>query len=233
VNGIPFAIAGERRRADVEMIGVIYGENGDVVGDVEGHRALLDLSPATFRLMQRDGLRYQKSVPLKPGLYQVRMVAREELSSKIGTAFQWIEIPDVHAGPLSLSSVFLFADEGTPVAPPGPAPNGPPGLRDVQVRRRFEPGESLYYWIYAYNPARDVKGATDVVVQTQVFSAAGLQGASPVTPVAFGEPKAPPQPVTGRITLEGLAPGDYELRVLVVDRRANANALRRVSFSIG
>jgi hypothetical protein len=39
--------------------------------------------------------------------------------------------------------------------------------------------------------------------------------------------------VTGLISLEGLAAGDHELRVVISDRKAHANSLRRVSFTVG
>ena len=39
-------------------------------------------------------------------------------------------------------------------------------------------------------------------------------------------------PETNTIGLTGLEPGAYELRVVVVDRKANATATRRLDFAI-
>jgi hypothetical protein len=230
MTGVPFTRAGDRQVAELDVVGVVYNENGEIMGDIQAYRADLNLTPANYEQLLKEGLRYQKSVALKPGLYQVRLVARESSSSRVGSAFQWIEVPDLKAGTLALSSVFLYA-EATAAGAPSPAPAaGTAGLRDVQAVRRFPPGASLYYRLYAYNPSRDAAGQTDVVLQSQVWAAGKLQGTSPVEPVAFAEPT---QAVSGRITLEGLAPGEYELRVLLVDRKANANVLRRVSFTVG
>jgi VWFA-related protein len=235
VNGVSFTPAGDRQRASLEIVGVVYDELGNAVGDVEGHNVDLDLTPATMEQMLRDGLRYQKAVPLKPGLYHVRLVARELLRSKLGTAFQWIEVPDLSRGELTLSNVFLFADD--PTKGPGGAAAGPtgqpPGLHEVQVQRLFPAGSSLYYWLYAYNPQRDEQGRTDVVIQAQVWAGSILQGASTVEPVAFGEAATPARPVTGQVALKGLDPGRYELRVVVVDRRSHATSTRRVPFTVG
>jgi hypothetical protein len=235
LNRVSFTTSGDRQRAEVEIVGVVYDELGKVVGDVEGYSVNLDLTPTTFQQMLRDGLRYQKAVPLKPGLYHVRLVAREGLRSKLGTAFQWIEVPDLAQGELTLSSVFLFAEDevATAAAATGGANGGPGGLREVQVLRRFEPGANLYYWVYAYNPKRGDQGRTDVVIQAQIWAGSMLQGASAVEPVPFGEPAAPPRPVTGQIALKGLQAGDYELRVVVVDKATQATSIRRVSFTIG
>jgi VWFA-related protein len=224
MNGVPFLREGDRHRAELDVVGVIYDENGQIMGDIQSYRAELNLTPANYEQLLREGIRYQKSVALKPGLYQVRLVAREANSSRVGSAAQWVQLPDLKAGALALSSVFLFAEA---------AGTGEVAIKDVQAVRRFPAGGSLYYRLYAYNPARDEQGRTDVVLQSQVWAAGKLQGVSPVEPVSFSEAAAPPQVVSGRITLEGLAPGEYELRVLLVDRKANANVLRRVSFTVG
>ncbi|MFL6258062.1 MAG: hypothetical protein ACJ74T_23880 [Pyrinomonadaceae bacterium] len=38
------------------------------------------------------------SVPLKPGIYQVRVAARDERSGVLGSASQWVVIPDLSTG---------------------------------------------------------------------------------------------------------------------------------------
>ena len=224
MTGVPFTRAGDRHQAELDVVGVVYDENGQIMGDIQSYRADLNLTPANYEQLLKEGIRYQKSVALKPGLYQVRLVAREANSSKVGSAFQWVHLPDLKAGPLALSSVFLYA---------AAAGAGEAAMKDVQAVRRFPAGGSLYYRLYAYNPTRDEQGRTDVVLQSQVWAAGKLQGVSPVEPVSFAEAAAPPQAVSGRITLEGLAPGEYELRVLLVDRKTNANVLRRVTFTVG
>jgi VWFA-related protein len=232
LNGVPFETKGDRRQAELELVGVVYDEAGTVVGDIDGQQTDLDLAPDTYERLLRDGLRFQKTLALKPGLYQVRLVVREGRSARIGTTSRWVEIPDLgHAG-LTLSSLFLLSEADRGAASEATAPAAP-GLRDVQARRRFLPGQNLYYVVYVYNPALDAAGGADVVLQAQVWSGGKLQGVSPVEPVAVAPREEAPRPVTGRVTLEGLPSGDYELRVVVVDRKADANALRRVPFTIG
>jgi len=229
--GIPFEAAGERHRNELDMVGVVYDEAGQVVGEVDSYRTDLDLSDTSYEKLLHEGVRYQKSVPVRPGLYQVRLGAREALSGKVGSAFRWVEVPDLSLGSLALSGVFLFAEAEQ--APASPDRERAGSLRDVQAERRFRHGDRLYYSLYVYNPARDDGGRTDVVVQAQVWAGGKLQGVSPVDPVGFADRADPPRPVTGRITLEGLADGDYELRVLVVDRKAKVDVSSRVSFVVG
>jgi hypothetical protein len=46
-----------------------------------------------------EGLTLQKSVPLPPGQYQVRLAAREASRSLLGSVSRWVEIPDLDARP--------------------------------------------------------------------------------------------------------------------------------------
>src|SRR5262249_4909175 len=150
LNGVPFETRSGRRQAELELVGVVYDEAGSVVGDIEGQQTDLDLGPDTYERLLREGLRFQKTLALKPGLYQVRLVAREGRSARIGTISRWVEIPDLGRAGLTLSSVFLLADGDRgaavdPASPANPASPAGPGLRDVQARRRFLPGQNLYY----------------------------------------------------------------------------------------
>jgi hypothetical protein len=153
----------------------------------------------------------------------VRVAVREERSNRLGSASQWIEVPDLGRGTLTLSDVVLYA-EGTEA---GDAPSR--GLKDVHALRRYPRGANLYYMGYAYNPRRDDQGATDVVMQAQVWAGERPQGVSPPEPLAFEGRTAS---VSGRIALEGLPAGAYALRLLVVDRKAQATVQKRVAFTI-
>src|SRR3712207_3851219 len=50
---------------------------------------------------------YNHPSPLKPGLYQVRVAARDERSGVTGTASQWVVVPDLSTRQLALSSLIL------------------------------------------------------------------------------------------------------------------------------
>src|SRR5262249_52315216 len=150
LNGVPFETRSGRRQAELELVGVVYDEAGSVVGDIEGQQTDLDLGPDTYERLLREGRRFQKTLALTPGHYQVRLVAREGRSARIGTISRWVEIPDLGRAGLTLSSVFLLADGDRgaavdPASPANPASPAGPGLRDVQARRRFLPGQNLYY----------------------------------------------------------------------------------------
>jgi hypothetical protein len=176
----------------------------------------------------RSGLQYQELVTVPPGRYQVRLVAHERAASLTGGAAQWVEVPDVAAGGLAISSLFLSAS--APRA--GEAVAAEEALRDAHTLRRFKSGQSLYFQVYVYNPARDDARAADVVLQAQLRGGGKLVAASRPQPVALQEKDGVPLPETNGMPLDGLSPGAYELRVVVVDRKANASASRSVDFTV-
>ena len=253
VSGVPFVPSGERYEADLEIAGAVYDEEGQSVGDVSGERAQLSLTEASYRTVIADGLTVQQAVPLKPGRYQVRLAVREGTRSLLGSASQWLEVPDAQARPLTLSSVFLLADGGP----------GSGELADVQVEKGFRANQGLHYVVHVYGAGAGdaLRGA---VLQAQVFRGSQLvgvtprhvlaaPGAQPTTAASRRQPTTgAAQPTTGaaqpmagaaahttaaakwseRIALQGFAAGDYELRVVVSDRTGKPAAQRRVAFHV-
>ncbi len=215
VSGVPFVPAGDRYSADLEIAGAVYDETGHLVGEVTGERAQLSLTEETYRKAAADGLTVQKTVPLPPGRYQVRMAAREGTRSLLGSASAYVDIPDVEAGELTLSSVFLLADTGP----------GATDLTDVQVDRRFRRGQGLHYVVYAYGLPPS-GGAT---LQAQVWQGARLVGVAPKHDLAAA-PGEPAARWSERIALDSFAPGDYVLRVVVTAR--DERVLKQVTFRV-
>jgi hypothetical protein len=70
------------------------------------------------------------------------------------------------------------------------------------------------------------------VYQAQIFSGAKAIAASKPQPAALLRKDGVPVPEANGLSLEGLQPGSYELRVVVVDRKAGATIFRRVDFSV-
>jgi VWFA-related protein len=218
VSAVPFERVEGRRVATVEAVAVVYDEAGNVAANLQSERAAMQLTDTTYAQALQAGLDYRKVAALKPGLYQVRLAVREEAAGKLGSASQWIEVPDLDKGKLTLSSLFFL--------------RGEEALHEVQALRRYRRSESLYVQLYAYNPKRDAAGATRLFLQTQVWQRGALRTASPPEPLTPREQDGRPVPQTATLKLDPLEPGDYELRVTVTDRLANATAFRRTGFSV-
>ena len=215
VSGVPFVPAGDRYAADLEIAGAVYDETGHLVGEVTGERAQLSLTEETYRKATSEGLTVQKTLPLPPGRYQVRMAAREGTRSLLGSASAWVDIPDVAAGEVTLSSIFLLADAGP----------GGTDLADVQVDRLFRRGQGLHYVVHAYG----LPSSGGATLQAQVWQGSRLVGVAPRHDLAPA-PGEPAAKWSERIALDSFAPGDYVLRVVVTT--GGAKAQRQVSFRV-
>jgi hypothetical protein len=132
--------------------------------------------------------------------------------------------PDLAERALTLSSLVVSSDASA-LPDPGGAPQEP------QARRHFKRSDTLYFQLYVSNPSLDASGTADVVLQAQIHTGGKAIAASRPAPVAF--PRGGLQQLEGNsMSLDSLTPGSYELRVVVVDRKADTTLDRRVSFSV-
>ncbi len=228
VTGLRWQMAGDRRKTSVEILGGVYDANGSPVGQPFGKSFALDLDAAEYRKAAEEGLRYAHRLSLGPGRYEVRVVAREPAQAPLGGARQGVEVPDLGTKKLTLSSLFVSAASG---AGPGTAA-GPETARDAQLVRRFKQTDTLYFQLYVYNVLADAAGATDAVLQAQIRSGKDTIAASKPWAVTLQQQDGVPLPQSNGMSLESLARGDYELRVVVVDRKADVTAYRSVAFSV-
>ncbi len=229
VTMLPFARTQDRYQAELEMLSTIFDERGAVVTTLAPGRTAMDLTEAEHAQVLKAGLQYQKTTPVKPGRYRVRLVARGA-AGRLGGVEQWVDVPDLASGRLTLSSVFLLKASQTAGAPASSADTLE--LRNAQALRRFRRDEDLYVQLYAYNPTRDVAGATSLVSQAEVLQRGVVLGTAAPEPMAVADPLAPPVPHASRIKLQRFEPGEYELRVTVTDRNANESATGQLSFTI-
>jgi VWFA-related protein len=215
----------------VDALAVIYDQNGEVTGNLGRDETSVDPSASSRAEVLGVGFDYQRTATLPPGRYQVRLVASEEATGRLGSAWQWVDIPELGASRLVLSSLFLLEAEA--VAEEGGTDlSASPALRSVQAARRFQRDESLYLQYYAYNPRRDASGATRLVSEVEVLRDGVLVAQTTPEPIDPPGREGPPRPHTTRIGLQPFDPGDYELRVTVTDRNAKQMAMRWVDFTI-
>jgi hypothetical protein len=222
VSRVGFERRIDHHAAELDVAGAVFDESGKVVADISGETSRLKLPLEGFQAFRQQGLLYERAISVAPGRYLVKLVARDAGSGLLGSAAEWVEVPDRETRALTLSSAFLNADQGTPKAGEAPV------LQDVQIEKVFKRGQGLHYLVYAYRPEGAAGAPSDVVVQAQVWSGEKLMGVGPTHKVEFGEKDAPPPRVAERIALDPMGPGRYELRLVATDRKTNEKAVRRV-----
>src|ERR1700741_2541176 len=90
-----FASVNGQRQGSLELHGAIFGDNGAVVGQLT-RGASVSLTEADFEQARRYGMTITFDMPVKsPGAYQVRIAARDRNSSRIGSAGQFVAVPNL------------------------------------------------------------------------------------------------------------------------------------------
>jgi VWFA-related protein len=239
----------DRHQAIVEMVGVVFDESGKSV-ETFGDKLAMNLKPASLENTLKNGILYTKQLKVKPGYYQVRFVVREDGIRQIGSVSSWIEIPNLEKKQLTLSSIF-FPAAGNDLNPATATPTqnneatskakeDSVARHPAAVYRRFKRQGNFDFMIFAYNAKPNEKGATDLAVQTQIYTSNKLVVATPLKNFQqTGQPgsnQAVPAsegiPYLARLSLGEFDPGNYELRLVVVDRNAKASAKRVVNFTV-
>jgi hypothetical protein len=211
----------------VDVLGGVYDASGKAIGTAFGRH---DEIPAdAVARVRRDGVRFQQRLALPPGRYEVRLAARDMAKQALGGSSQWIEIPDLKSGTLALSGVFL--SKGAPKAA-GPGGEAAEDIKDVQALRRFTTKDTLYFQVYAYNLKEEAGAGADAVLQAQLRQGETLVAASSPQPVKVERKDGVLLPQTNGMPLAGLPAGRYALKVVVMDKRANATASRDIDFSV-
>ena len=222
---------GDKAKANVDLLGIVYDSNGKREGFF---RELLtvDTSVSALSKSERPDIYHNYQTKLKPGLYQVRVAARDVQSGRVGSAVQWIEIPDLSNRRLALSSLILSErandDKTNHVTNVGPA-NLP-----VLVDRRFARTSELRYIIFVYNAAPGKTGTfqPDVTLQTQILRGNDVVVTSRARPISTEGQDPTRLSYAAEISLGTLPAGRYELLVLVQDRIAKSNSSQRVGFEV-
>ena len=215
-----------KQPAAVDLVGLVLNDQGKQVSNFSKR---LTVTPTASASGEQPGVIYNHRVPLTPGLYQVKAVARDSRGGQLGSAVQWIEIPDLSKKQLSLSSLHLG---GRQVG--GQGEGSAPQIQ-FSVDRRFPRSAKVDFLAVVYNAARagGGTGAVDLSVTLRVLRDNKAVVSSPARKLA---PEAGADlariPVTGAISLGQLPAGRYELEVGVNDNVAHANAVERIVFEI-
>lgn len=225
------------KKAVIDVVAVVFGENGQAVDEINRTETVRARGEA-LQLMLSEGLVYMMKVPIKkPGAYQLRVAVRDSQTDKVGSASQFIEVPDLGKGRLALSGIVISSarDEPPPGAPQQEAGRDP--LREATVRR-FRQGSKIDFFYHIYNAKVDrATGRPRLVTQARLFRDGRPVFTGPTIPFDPGPQTHMTHLKTGsRLNLgRDLTPGDYVLQLVVTDELAKgsrATATQWLDFEI-
>lgn len=228
---VGFEQAGDKQRAAVDIAGVVMNDQGKPAASFVDHLDISANAPSS-PTSTHPNIIYNYQAHLAPGLYQVRVAARDNKSGRTGSAMQWVEIPDLASHRLSLSSLLLGE-----VSKKAESLKGDPSstaTANKSVDHRFARTANLRFLIFIYNAARSVSAnAPDLALQIQI-----LRDDQPVvtTPLRKVSTEGLPDPArlsyAAEIPLEGMLPGRYVLQVTIIDRISKSSATQHTNFEI-
>jgi VWFA-related protein len=167
---------------------------------------------------------YNHPSPLKPGIYQVRVAARDGRSGILGSAMQWIVIPDLSTRQLSLSSLILGLENV-------PNKNADGGRIQWSVDKKFAQNSHLRFMTFIYNGAQAV--SNDLAAQVQVYRDGKVVISTPFKRVVpDGQTDRERLPFNADINLAGLQTGRYVLEVTLNDRTSQKTTSQHTVFYV-
>jgi len=92
-----------KQEAAIDVLGVAIDDRGSF----SSFKQKLRIPRAALLSKAQRFVTWNQSVPLPPGLYQVRLAVRDSHTGHTGSAIEWIEIPRLEPDRLSMSCLFL------------------------------------------------------------------------------------------------------------------------------
>jgi hypothetical protein len=213
----------------LDIVAVNLGEDGKVV-DQFSDTQTLDVKDEAFPGVQKNGLSFVLNVPVKKsGAYQLRVAVRDVATDRIGSAGQFVQVPDVTKNHLSLSGIVINGINQ------GASQGGDALLQAVPSLRRLTHGMVLSYSYTIYN-AEVNDGHPQLETQMLLFREGKQVFAGKLSPFDPGtQTDMKRLCVTGGLRLGPELPaGGYVLQVMVTDKLRNKpnTAVQTLDFVI-
>lgn len=221
-------------KAVFDVMAITFGDKGRVIDEVNRTQTVR-VRGETFERVKRYGLIFFMNVPVKKaGAYQLRVAVRDAASERVGSASQFIEVPNLSKKRLALSGIVVNGSYPKAVdnSAAGPASSAPQasgtgeGVSDEldpqagAAVRQFRRGMIMNFGYLIYNAQLD-RATARPQLQTQVrlFRDGKPVYTGKVAPLAMDSQADLERLLAGgRLQLgSDLTPGEYVLQVIVSD----------------
>lgn len=223
------------RKAVIDLAAITFGENGRPV-DQNNYTYTIGVPAKNFEKLREEGFVYNAVLEVKKvGAYQLRVALRDARSGRVGSANQFIEVPDFNKGRLILSGLVVAGlkipdpkkSQGNWASLSQPAAGGQ-GETDPELDpqaspavRTFRAGMMMDYGFFIYNAKLD-RETRRPQVETQLTLYRDGKPVFTGQAAAFDTSQQSDlkrMAARGRLMLgTALPPGDYVLQVVVTDK---------------
>lgn len=232
--------AGGWHVAKLDLRGVLFGDNGRVMGQ-QDQAGTLRFRGAGYERALRDGMVYGFDTPVKQrGAFQFRVAVRDMGSSHIGAAGQFVEVPNLSNGQLALSGIFAreaVVEKKTTAGAGKSAPDDEDQLVTAGPGvRRFRLGARVLFAYAIYNANVGPGSAAQLTRQTRIFRDGKPVFSGDAAPVSL-EGQTDLRRITSA-TLFGLGsempPGQYIVQIVITDasKQKTRTASQWIDFEV-
>jgi VWFA-related protein len=223
-----------------EVIAITFGDNGTVIDEI-GRTHTIRVKGKTYERILKDGFVYHLGVPLKkPGAYQLRAALRDQASARVGSATQFVEVPDIKKNRLAVSGILIrgispqaFKKGGTALSNQAQNSEDQGDEMDPTASaavRQFQGGYVVEYGFFIYNAQIEkASGKPSVQFQVRIFRNGQPIFVGKEIPLGLSDQLDLKRlRVGGAIQLGAeMVPGEYVLQMVVTDLLAKEK--RRVA----
>lgn len=213
-------------KATFDVLAMSFGESG-TVADQLAKNYTITLKEDAYETFVREGFVYNFLFPVKkPGAYQMRVAIRDSESGRIGSANQFIEVPNLKKGNLTLSGIVLanqtLQDYESSQSGSNPVQGKNTSEADTSLRK-FKRGTVLRYGFEIYNAKLDASQKPQLTMQTRIFRDGNLVFEGKAVPINLqGQSDWQKIYSMGALALgTKMLPGDYVLQIITNDNAKN------------
>jgi VWFA-related protein len=225
-------------QANFEILAIAFGDNGVPI-EKNNATGSISFKPEHYERVKKDGFAYSFIFPFKkPGAYQMRVALIDRASKAVGSANQFIDVPNLKKEGVTLGGIVLenlsreywqaMTSGAGNVRTSGDASIDVLGLKTSTALRRFRRGSVLRFGVEVLNAAGK-PGVAGMTIQTRVFQDRKLVFTSKAATLASTmTPGSKEINYTDAVELgNNLLPGDYVLQIVVTD--SSAKKSRRIA----
>ena len=211
----------------------VTADLNNIIKDSNAHRYEFSVKKENIAWIREHGIKFTLALPVKkPGAYYVRTAVRDPASGKMGSAYQYLEIPDLKKHRLALSNIFIVnrsedlhwaaaqtpgEDQNTLVPDMRRDPRRSPAIRS------YLPGENIECAAMIYNSKFEKGQKPDLESQFVLYgNGQELFKSAPAMVDLSDVSDYKRIPIRIKLRLgDSIPPGDYVLLLRVKDRLAD------------
>lgn len=228
-ESLAYETRGDKQAAAVDVVGVVINDQGKPAGSFQTRLNINSIGGEGAT--ENSETIYNSRLPLPPGLYQVRVATRDVKSGQIGSAQQWVEIPNLTLKQLSLSSLLLGVQS---VRSSAVKTSSAPEASQVQfsVDHRFARNAHVGFMAFVYNAKHEGQTIPNISFQARLFQMGREVLTTRGQTISMAAQDQARILCAGEISLGSIPAGRYTLELTVTDEISKSSTTQHTKITV-